>query len=99
MDCPKCSKGKIRVNTTVVCMCGHHPLCCDQCYQMFDASHNAAGAMMTDDTHRQAHEEMAKRFPEIVNGQSYEEMMRETITKSPDLFPLLEDFKASLAKT
>jgi len=105
MECPKCSKGKIRVVAPVVCSCGHHPLVCDGCCQQFSVPCGEPygedalppEVVMTEDpTHRQAYEEMIAHIGDK-NAPSYEDMTRETIAAEPELFPLLEDFKASLA--
>ncbi|HTM68607.1 MAG TPA: hypothetical protein VL426_04865 [Candidatus Binatia bacterium] len=105
MDCPKCGKGKMRVVAPVVCSCGHHPLVCDGCCQQFTVPCGepyGEGAlppdveMQEDPGHRRAYARLIADIGDK-NAPSYEDMTRATLADSPDLFPLLEDFRASLA--
>ena len=101
MDCPKCRKGKIRVVTGFACSCGHHPLVCDGCSQQFTVSHSAPtealppeAEIYEDDSHRKSYGEMIA-FLKDKNAPTYEQATRAAIQAQPELFPLLEDFKAS----
>jgi len=104
MDCPKCSKGKIRVVAPMLCSCGHHPLVCDGCCQQFtvpcgepygEAALPPDVSMAENPDHRLAYEEMIA-FIGDTEAPTYEAMTLETIATQPELFPLLEEFKAGL---
>ncbi len=101
MDCPKCGKGKIRVVTLVACGCGHHPLVCDGCAQQFNVPHTSPDGALPPDVPLEEDDDPRKAYDRLMadigekDPQPYEEMMRETIAGAAELFPLLEDFRAS----
>lgn len=104
MDCPKCSKGKIRVVAPVACSCGHHPLVCDECCQQFvvpcgppygEEALPPDAAMTEDESHRESYAAMIKTMGDK-DAPPYEKMVKDTIASMPAEFPTVEEFKASL---
>lgn len=104
MNCPKCSEGKIRVVTGVVCTCGHHPLICDKCFAQFEVECGPPydssklppefpmkEAVLPD---KPLPPELSASLPKGVT--SMEELMKLATAGMATFSPLLEDFKAGL---
>jgi len=87
MECPECKKGKIRVIIGLICSCGHNMLGCDniECNSMFAVD---CGAPFDGS-------KLPPEYPVKLEGvKDLNEMTHKMIADSP----LLEDFKAELAK-
>ena len=101
MDCPKCGKGQIRVVTGFVCGCGHHPFVCDGCAQQFTVPHSSPPGTLPPDVSLEEDEGHRQDFAEMMemlckdSPPRYEEVVFAAIAAEPELFPLLEEFKAS----
>lgn len=110
MNCPKCDAGSIRVMTFVACSCGHHKVVCDGCFRAFAVPCGPPYGpralppeivMSEDDSLAKAHAKLRRDIEEAdgkpaPGPETFVELMREEIARAPDMYPLLEDFKASL---
>lgn len=103
MKCPECGKGNIRVCISDCDAWGHHLLVCDGCGQGFAMRSGppfGGGAlppevpMHKDDGIRVAYESLIDMTDP---KEPFLSTLKKAIANAPDSFPLLEDFKRSIA--
>ncbi len=99
MPCPKCRKGNIRVMLNETCTCGHHTLFCDACFQEFEVpcGEPFGPGALPPEIQMTATDSLKKGLAKQMGSAPYEDFMREYMEEAPENFPLLEDFKKSLA--